>query len=154
MGDREFVLKVFDEVAALLPSFLAVPEDMGINQGNVAACAILPDGSVEGRMFGTDKIRLRDTAQTAWRKASQVWITGYPTGRYEELVYAGKVDWWKFGIMKPDFIGWDGGFPVDLGGGRTLALAFSGMRGEKDLEILRKALERVGEPRTAASPPR
>ena len=67
-------------------------------------------------MWGKDKVRQRHTFQTAWRKASQVWITGVAMGKFEELVYTGKVDLEKYNIQNPDLIGWQGGWPVLIDG--------------------------------------
>ncbi len=77
----------------------------------------------------------------AWTKASQVWITGIKTAEYERLVFTGQVDEEKFGIGRPDFIGWEGGQPVVVGGEIVLSAGFSGFRGTSDLEIVRKALD-------------
>ncbi|MDO9542402.1 MAG: heme-binding protein [Kiritimatiellia bacterium] len=128
----------------LLPMYLADPADRRINNGNVSICIIDKNGQVYGAMWGNDKVTLRYIFQTAWRKASQVWITGIATGKYEELVYTNKIDWAKYGIMKPDLIGWEGGWPVTLAGGIHLAVAVSGMRGEKDTDLVVKAVTAVG----------
>ena len=100
-------------------------------------------GYFAGKTFGTDLIEMRESGRVAREKATQVFITKLPTGRYEELVYAKEVDWEEFGIMKPDFIGWEGGIPAKLEDGSFLALAFSGFRGESDCEILRLAVGKV-----------
>jgi glc operon protein GlcG len=94
-------------------------------------------------MFGTDKIRQRTSFRIAWTKASQVWITGYKTGEFEKLVYAGKVDEHKYGINKPDFIGWEGGQPIVVDAQIKLSAGFSGFRGTSDLEIVQKAITDV-----------
>jgi hypothetical protein len=71
----------------LLPAFLANPVDKGISGGNVSMCIADKNGQVCSAVWGDDKIKQRNTFQTAWRKASQVWITGIATDKYEELVY-------------------------------------------------------------------
>ena len=126
-----------------VPEFLANPEDRGNNEGNCALCIIDAGGGVHAKMFGADKIRQRNSFRIAWTKASQVWITGYKTGEYEKLVYAGKVDEHKYGINKPDFIGWEGGQPIIIDGQTTFSVGFSGFRGTSDLEIVLKAVADV-----------
>jgi glc operon protein GlcG len=106
-------------------------------------CIVDETGAVHGKMFGTDKIRQRQCFRVAWIKASQAWITGLKTGEYETLVYAGKVDEGKYGISRPDFIGWEGGQPVVVNDETKLSIGFSGFRGTTDLEIVRKAVSDV-----------
>ena len=126
-----------------VPEYLAVEEDLKINDGNCALCIIDEAGGVHGKLFGTDKIRQRNSFRVAWTKASQVWITGLKTGEFEKLVYAGKLDEHKYGISRPDFIGWEGGQPIVLYKQTKLAVGFSGFRGTSDLEIVRKAVADV-----------
>ena len=94
--------------------------------------------------MGTDINRTRQSYKIAWTKASQVWITGYKTGEYEKLVYSGQIDENKFGIIRPDFLGWEGGQPVTLKDGTRLSVGFSGFRGTSDLEIVLKAVVNAG----------
>ena len=141
---QETVLRILEAVRALLPEFLADPIDQKQSGGNVSVCIVDGNGQVHGQMFGDDPIRKRATFQTAWRKASQAQITGYATGTFEELVYGKKLDEHPFGISKPDFIGWQGGHPFDIGGVR-IAVAVSGMRGDKDTELVRRAVARATE---------
>lgn len=131
----------FDEVEKLLPEFFQDPVDYAICKGNIAVCVIDAEGNTYGRLVGDNKAMQRDAFLTASKKAIQVWSTGYPTGVYEELVYTRKVNWWNYGINKPDFIGWEGGLPVVLEDNTKLAVAFSGFRGEIDCVILKRALE-------------
>ena len=133
-----------DEVAKLVPQFLEDPVDRGMSQGNAAVCVIDSEGGVHGRIFGGDKGRGRAVFGVAQRKALQVWMTGYATGRFEELVYAGKLDDSQFGIIRPDFIGWRGGVPFTAADGSRVAAAFSGFRGVKDVEILARASAALG----------
>jgi uncharacterized protein GlcG (DUF336 family) len=91
-------------------------------------------------MFGTDKIRQRNSFRIAWTKASQVWITGIKTGEYERMVFTGQIDDRPFGIIRPDFIGWEGGQPIAVDGNTRLSVGFSGFRGATDLEIVQKAV--------------
>jgi len=94
-------------------------------------------------MFGTNKIRARESYRVAWTKASQVHITGMKTGEYERLAFNNELDEEKFGIERPDYIGWEGGQPIMLSDGTILAAGFSGFRGVVDLEIIVKALAEI-----------
>jgi glc operon protein GlcG len=126
-----------------LPEYLAIAEDRNKNNGNSAICVVDPAGVVQGKMFGSDKIRQRHAFRTAWLKASQVWITGLKTGEFEALVYAGKLDESSYGIIRPDFIGWEGGQPIAVDGQTRLSVGFSGFRSASDLEIVQKAVADV-----------
>ena len=137
------VQKIITAVANRVPAYLAVKEDRTLNDGNCALCIIDDTGEVHGKMFGTDKIRQRQCFRVAWTKASQVWITGLKTGEFETLVYAGKIDEHKYGISRPDFIGWEGGQPIPVDGQTKLSVGFSGFRGTSDLEIVRNAVSDV-----------
>lgn len=134
---------IMDEIRRLLPGYLKVEADYKINDGNVAVCILDDTGKVYGEMFGDDRVKLRSTFKTAVSKATQVWLTGYETGKYEMLVYTNQVNWWEYGIPKPEFIGWDGGVPVKIDAEHTLAIGFSGFRGEMDRDIILKATEAV-----------
>ena len=126
-----------------VPEYLAIDEDRNNNNGNCAICIVDAAGNAHGKMFGADKIRQRQSFRIAWIKASQVWITGLKTGEYETLVYAGKIDEDKYGISRPDLIGWEGGQPIVVDGQTTLSVGFSGFRGTSDLEIVQKAVADV-----------
>jgi len=134
-----FIATLIAAVEKRLPEYLANEEDRR-NDGNSALCIIDEHGLVHGRMFGADKIRQRHSFRIAWTKASQVWITGIKTGEYEKLVFTGQIDDKKFGIIRPDFIGWEGGQPITIEGSVKLSAGFSGFRGASDLEIVQKAL--------------
>ena len=136
--------ELINSVEKLIPSYLKNKEDLEIGNGNLALVIIDEDKNVYGKMFGTDMNRMRQSYKIAWIKASQVWITGYKTGQFEELAYAGKIDEESFGIMRPDYIGWEGGQPITLKNGAKLSVGFSGMRGINDLEIVVKAQELAG----------
>lgn len=136
--------QLVDEVARLVPEFLLDPVDREWSaNGNAAVCVIAPDGQFVGRIFGDDPGKGRWVFGIAARKVNQVRTTGYSTGRFEELVYAGKLDDAPFGIMRPDFIGWEGGVALVGPEGAPYAAAFSGFRGEKDLEIVVRAAAAV-----------
>jgi uncharacterized protein GlcG (DUF336 family) len=138
----EQILQIADQS---VQSFLANPIDKGISNGNVSLCIVDENGNVYGKMWGDDKLRQRNTLQTAWRKASQAWITGIPTGKFEELVFTNQIDSMKFGIQKPDFIGWEGGYPATFEEGQVnLAVAVSGMRGETDSAMVAKVVTAAG----------
>ena len=134
------ITTIIDKVTQLVPEYMNIEEDRIKANGNVAICIIDPQGMVYGKMFGEDKIALRERYRVAWLKASQVWITGIKTGEYEKLAFNNQIDEKKFGIKRPDYIGWEGGQPITLADGTTLAVGFSGFRSATDLEIVIKAL--------------
>ncbi len=135
--------KLITEIEKLVPSYLANPINANISKGNPALCIIDPDGNVRGKLFGTDKNKQREFFRVAWIKASQVHITGMKTGEFEKLVFTNQVDENKFGISKPDLIGWEGGQPIKVDDQTTLAVGFSGFQGMHDLEIVVKAFEQI-----------
>jgi uncharacterized protein GlcG (DUF336 family) len=137
------ISKMFAEIENLIPVYMQNPEDKRIANGNVAVCIIDENGMVFGRMFGTNKPRLRQSYKVAWTKASQVWLTGVKTGEYEKMVFNGLAEENGNGIEAPDLIGWQGGQPLILPDGSTLSVGFSGFRGVIDLEIMVKALEKA-----------
>ena len=140
----EKIMELIDAIENLIPEYMLIPEDRNIAGGNLGICIIDGNNNVYGKIFGTDKIRSRQSYKIAWIKASQVWITGFKTGEYEKLVYSGQLDEYKFGIIRPDFLGWEGGQPVTLKDGTRLSIGFSGFRGTSDIEIVIKAIENSG----------
>ncbi len=149
--DASYLAHVAERILAAIrdlePRYAAEPENQQINAGHSAVCLMSADGQVWGQVFGTDKLRQRASFSLAYRKCSQVWITGYPTGTYEELVYAKKIDMWKYGIHKPDFVGWEGGQSIAIDGATTLSAGYSGFRGDHDLEIVSLAVAAVTQTR-------
>jgi len=137
----EEILKLIAAIEKLIPEYMTDPVDRNITDGSLAVCIIDEVGNVYGKLLGKDIIRTRQSYKIAWTKASQVWITGYKTGEYETLVFAGMVDDSKFGISKPDMIGWEGGQPIVLKSGKKLSVGFSGFRGISDLEIVVRAVK-------------
>jgi uncharacterized protein GlcG (DUF336 family) len=135
--------KMFAEIENLIPVYMQSPEDKDIAGGNVAVCLIDENGIVYGRMFGTNKPRLRQSYKVAWTKASQVWLTGVKTGEYEKMVFNQLVEENGNGIEAPDLIGWQGGQPLTLPDGQKLSAGFSGFRGVADLEIVAKSLNKA-----------
>ena len=135
--------QLVDEIGKLMPKYLEDPIDRDMSRGNAAVCVIDPTGRVHGQIFGTDKAKARWCLGIATRKVLQVYSTGYPTGRFEELVYAGKLDDKPFGINRPDFIGWLGGVPLQLADGSKFAAAFSAFRGENDVKIIHEATTKI-----------
>lgn len=136
----EIINSLFDEIDKLLPVYMQIPEDRIISNGNLAVCIIDESGTVYGKMFGSNKPRLRQSYKVAWTKASQVWLTGVKTGEYERMVFNKEVAENANGIEAPDLIGWEGGQPLTLKDGQVLSVGFSGFRGVTDLEIMVKAL--------------
>lgn len=140
---RTEIEKLISNIEELVPIYMAIPEDYAKSNGVASLCIIDEDGLIYGKVFGTDRLRGRDSFRIAWTKASQVWITGIKTNEYEKLVFADQIDPQQFGIKLPDLVGWLGGQPITLGDGNKLAVGFSGFRGTSDLEIVQKALEKV-----------
>ena len=135
--------KVFAEIENLIPVYMQNTEDKDIAGGNVAVCIIDEKGVIYGRMFGTNRPRLRQSYKVAWTKASQVWLTGIKTGEYEKMVFNQLVEENGNGIEAPDLIGWQGGQPLSLPDGSKLSVGFSGFRGIVDLEIAVLALDKA-----------
>jgi glc operon protein GlcG len=135
--------KMFAEIEKLIPVYMQNAEDKDIAGGNVAVCLIDENGMLYGRMFGTNKPRLRQSFKVAWTKASQVWLTGVKTGEYEKMVFNQLVEENGNGIEAPDLIGWQGGQPLTLPDGSQLSVGFSGFRGIVDLEIMVRALDKA-----------
>jgi glc operon protein GlcG len=140
-----YVEKIFSALEELVPVYMKIPEDYELAKGVVSVCIIDETGNIYGKIFGTDKLRGRDSFKIAWTKASQVWITGIKTGEYEKLVFSDQIDHHKYGINMPDMIGWIGGQPITLHDGTKLSVGFSGFTGTTDVEIVVKALEKIGE---------
>lgn len=132
--------KILNAIEKRIPSYMADPSDAAISNGNLAVCIIDGDGCVHGRLFGTNKTRQRESYRIAWVKASQVWMTGIATGKFEKMVFTDQASCEAAGIQKPDLIGWEGGQPIVIDGETTLAIGFSGLRGVSDLAIVQKAL--------------
>lgn len=135
--------QLFDAIEKLIPEYMQNPEDQCISNGNLAACIIDENGLAHGKMFGTDRPRLRQSYKVAWTKASQVWLTGVKTGEYEKMVFNKEVGENDNGIEAPDLIGWEGGQPLVTKNGIRLSVGFSGFRGTTDLEIMVKALGQI-----------
>jgi len=135
--------KLITCIEELVPVYMAIPEDQAKANGVASLCIIDESGQIYGKVFGTDKLRGRDSFRIAWTKASQVWITGIKTNEYEKLVFADQIDPQPFGIKLPDLVGWLGGQPVTFRDGTKVSVGFSGFRGTSDLEIVIKALEKA-----------
>lgn len=137
------VRKIIDEAEKLMPEYMQNEADERIANGNCAICIIDQNGEIYGRMFGTGKVRARESFRVAWTKASQVHITGLKTSEFEKRAFNNEIDETKFGIERPDYIGWEGGQPITLADGTVLSVGFSGFRGVVDLEIVVRALAEV-----------
>ena len=110
---------------------------------SAAICIIDESGSVSGKLFGSDKLKVREKYHIAWIKASQVWITGMKTFDYEQKVFSNEINYKDFGIQPPDFIGWKGGQPIKLKDGTKLSVGFSGFSQQDDLEIVLRAVKEL-----------
>lgn len=140
---HETISKIFDQISNQIPFFQTSEPDWRISQGNVACCIIDDNGNIYGKIWGDDKIRGRKFFDVAYRKASQVWITGYATGEYEKLVFSGQIDYHDFGIELPDLMGWQGGQALMLDDNTRISCGFSGFKGVNDLAIVKRAVEDV-----------
>lgn len=134
------VQKILDSLSRQVPGYAGSEWDWKNCQGNVAACIICPDGRVHGRIWGTDKLKGRRYYDVAYRKASQVWITGYATNEFERLVFSDQVNYKEFGIELPDLVGWLGGQLFKLDEETTIYCGFSGFRGVTDIAVFKQAV--------------
>ena len=144
MSNAETIHSLIRAIESLVPKYLQIPEDFQIAEGNMALYILDADGNMYGKMFGSDRAKQRISGKVAWYKVNQVWLTHKPTGVYEQLVYNNQVNWWEFGVPKNEFIGWEGGMPAELVDGSQIAIALSGLRGDKDCEVIREAAALVG----------
>ena len=137
------ITKLFTAIENLIPEYMQNPLDSNIGNGNLAVCIIDEQGTVHGKMFGSNNPRLRHIFKVAWTKASQVWLTGVNTGEYERMVFNKEVEENGNGIEAPDLIGWQGGQQLILENGEKLSVGFSGFRGVTDIEIMVRALQQA-----------
>ena len=135
--------KAIELIDKQIPSFEKSEIDWRISEGNVAVCIIDQLGNVYGRIWGDDKVRGRSFFDIAYRKASQVWITGMKTGAYEREVFAGRINYKDFGIELPDLMGWEGGQPIILDSETVISCGFSGFEGINDLAIVADAFKKA-----------
>jgi uncharacterized protein GlcG (DUF336 family) len=135
--------KMFDHIDSKIDAYKTSEADWKISDGNVAVCIIDDEGNVYGKIWGQNKVRGRSFYDVAYRKASQVWITGYKTGEYEKLVFSDALNYRDFGIELPDLMGWEGGQPLQIDSDTRISCGFSGFKGVNDLAIVKNALESV-----------
>src|SRR5438105_3353667 len=95
---KQLIDKMLDSLSKQIPSYSTSEADWKNCQGNVAACIIEDDGTIYGRIWGNDKLKGRRYYEVAYRKASQVWITGHATNDYEKKVFADELNYKDFGI--------------------------------------------------------
>ena len=138
---QQIIHRMFESMSAQIPGYKASEIDWKISSGNVAACIIDDAGNLYGKIWGDDKLRGRKFFDVAYRKASQVWITGYKTGEYERLVFTDKLNYRDFGIELPDLMGWEGGQPIQLDDETRISCGFSGFKGVNDLGIVKTAAD-------------
>lgn len=138
---QQVINRMFESITAQIPTYKDSAADWNISNGNVAVCIIDDAGNVYGKIWGTDKLRGRGFYDVAYRKASQVWITGYKTGEFERLVFTDKLNYKDFGIELPDLMGWEGGQPIQLDAETRISCGFSGFKGINDLAIVKNAAE-------------
>ncbi len=138
---QRIINKIIENISSRIPAFKSSELDWSISAGNVAVCIIDDAGNIYGKIWGDDKLRGRKFYDVAYRKASQVWITGYKTGEYERLVFTDKLDYHDFGIELPDLMGWEGGQPIQLDAETRISCGFSGFKGVNDLSIVKKSAD-------------
>lgn len=138
---QRLINKMFESISAQIPTYKNSEADWNISQGNVAVCIIDDAGNIYGKIWGNDKLKGRRFFDVAYRKASQVWITGYATNEYERLVFADKLNYKDFGIELPDLMGWQGGQPILLNADTRISCGFSGFKGVTDLAIVKNAAD-------------
>lgn len=136
---QQAIHKIIDNLSELIPTYKESKIDWNITEGNVAVCIIDDAGNVYGKIWGDNKIKGRRVYDIAYRKASQVWITGYKTGEFERLVFTDQINYRDFGIDLPDLMGWEGGQPIQLGADTKIYCGFSGFKGVTDVAIVKKA---------------
>jgi glc operon protein GlcG len=140
---ESLIKDIIHQVESLIPTYKNSEKDWRISQGHVAMCIITSDGMVYGKLFGSDRLLQRRFFTVAWKKASQVLITGYNTGEYEKTVFGGEMDPEDSLIELPDLIGWSGGQMIKIEG-QELAVGFSGFKGYNDLKIVQDAVKNLG----------
>ena len=138
---QQVINRMFTSITAQIPAYQTSDADWRISEGNVSVCLIDDAGTIYGKIWGTNKVRGRSFYDVAYRKASQVWITGYKTGEYERLVFSDQLNYKDFGIELPDLMGWEGGQPIQLDTETRLSCGFSGFKGVNDLAIVKKAAD-------------
>jgi uncharacterized protein GlcG (DUF336 family) len=139
----EIVEKIFTALDPLVAHYMEDPVEKSKANGNVAVCIIDEKGIVYGRIFGETRPKGREIFGIAWTKASQVWLTGFPTREYERMIFTNEIPENTHGVRTPDLIGWAGGQPMLLPDGQKIAVGFSGFRGVTDIEIMVKALAAI-----------
>jgi uncharacterized protein GlcG (DUF336 family) len=138
---QRIINKMFENISAQIPTYKTSDADWNISAGNVAVCIIDDAGNIYGKIWGNDKVKGRGFYDVAYRKASQVWITGYKTNEYERLVFTDKLNYRDFGIELPDLMGWEGGQPIQLDTETRISCGFSGFKGVNDLGIVKRAAD-------------
>ena len=138
---QQIINQMFESISAQIPTYKDSTADWNISDGNVSVCIIDDAGNIYGKIWGNDKLRGRGFYDVAYRKASQVWITGYKTGEFERLVFSDKLNYKDFGIELPDLMGWEGGQPIQLDTETRISCGFSGFRGINDLAIVKNAAD-------------
>jgi uncharacterized protein GlcG (DUF336 family) len=142
---QQLILKIIENQSELIPTYKESKIDWNITEGNVALCIIDDAGNVYGKIWGDNKIKGRRVYDIAYRKASQVWITGYKTGEFERLVFTDQINYRDFGIDLPDLMGWEGGQPIQLDAETKISCGFSGFKGVTDVAIVKRAVQNVQE---------
>ncbi|WP_064197448.1 MULTISPECIES: heme-binding protein [Emticicia] len=138
---QQMIHQILENLSAQVPTYKSSQADWEICEGNVAVCIIDHEGNIYGKIWGDDKLKGRRYYDVAYRKASQVWITGYKTGEFERLIFTDKLNYRDFGIPLPELMGWEGGQTIQLDDETIISCGFSGFKGATDLAIVKKAAE-------------
>jgi glc operon protein GlcG len=138
---QQVINRMLKSISAQIPTYQTSAEDWCKCAGNVAVCIIDDAGNIYGKIWGDEKLKGRGYYDVAYRKASQVWITGYKTNEFERLIFTGKLNYKDFGIELPDLIGWEGGQLIQLDDATRICCGFSGFKGATDLAIVKKAAD-------------
>jgi uncharacterized protein GlcG (DUF336 family) len=141
LSNKLIINRAIEMAQQLVPEYLNNTDDYNIANGNLAMVVIDPENGISGKMFGTDKVRMRRSFQLACTKAIQVWVTRMATGEFEKRLFNNEFTEEEYGIGKPDLIGWEGGQLIKLANGSEVAVGFSGFRGIIDNEIAAKAFD-------------
>jgi glc operon protein GlcG len=127
------------------PSTLhANEDDKRIANGSCAICIIDSEGMIYGKLYGNNVIRAREAYRVAWTKQARFISPDTKRVNSKSWHSIKKIDEKSFGIERPDYIGRVGGQPLVLKNGTKLSVGFSGFRGIIDLEIVNKAIEKLG----------
>ena len=59
------IFKILEKIEKLVPSYINIPEDRNISNGNLAVCIIDEKGGIHSKMIGKDNAKLRNSYRVA-----------------------------------------------------------------------------------------